>query len=94
MKESIRNRIQSKLRAFAMRRKPARKPRARQCPRECLRSTRLTAKCEVCSTRPAVVHSPTRVRGFYCQDHCPVCSAPPGATAADVGLLRPVGDAA
>jgi hypothetical protein len=54
-----------------------RKPRERtekSGPTQCMRSKRLSANCTICGQRPEVVHSPLRLRGFYCDAHCPECA--------------------
>ena len=41
--------------------------------RDCLRTRRMSAPCDVCGVRPEVLHIPTRARGRYCPEHCSVC---------------------
>lgn len=51
--------------------------------RDCFRSRNLTAPCQTCGVRGEITHCPTRAAGFFCAEHCAVCSpcetAPPEA---------------
>jgi hypothetical protein len=40
--------------------------------RDCFRTSRLSAPCEVCGARNAFTHVPLTTRGFYCDVHCPI----------------------
>ena len=56
--------------------------------RECLRSSRIAANCNVCGCWPTIVHSPLHLRGLFCEQHCPVCTGmAPRANAGRAPLL-------
>jgi hypothetical protein len=40
----------------------------------CIQSSSVRGACEKCGRRPAVLHMPTKKRGWYCEACCPVCS--------------------
>jgi len=41
---------------------------------ECLRSRRHRAQCSICGQIAEELHSPTKMAGLFCREHCPVCS--------------------
>jgi hypothetical protein len=43
-------------------------------PRNCLRTTRISAGCNYCGVRTATIHSPIQAGGFYCPSCCPECN--------------------
>src|SRR5262245_14305907 len=43
--------------------------------RDCLRTRRISAPCAACGERLAVMHSPIKLRGFWCGRCCPACNA-------------------
>jgi hypothetical protein len=47
-------------------------------PRDCLRTRKVSAPCDVCGARPEVMHVPMHGRGFRCSEHCENCQ--PAAT--------------
>lgn len=53
---------------------PAPPPGKRRARPDCIRSLRISARCDVCHDLPAEVHCPMRVTGFYCERCCPCCS--------------------
>jgi len=43
----------------------------------CIRSTHVSARCEVCHALPEpAVHMPVNKHGFFCAAHCPACNKP------------------
>jgi len=40
----------------------------------CTQSSSVHGACEKCGRKPAVLHMPTRKRGWYCESCCPACS--------------------
>jgi hypothetical protein len=40
---------------------------------DCLRSRHVATTCCICGTRPTLTHMPTKLRGFFCGRHCPIC---------------------
>ena len=41
----------------------------------CFQSREVTGACDVCKQPTPLMHLPMRPLGFYCEEHCPVCSA-------------------
>lgn len=41
--------------------------------KDCLVSSRFGATCTTCGERPAELHMPMKLRGFFCRLCCPVC---------------------
>jgi len=59
--------------------------------KDCIRSKIVRADCDTCGQRPDMLHMPTKRRGWFCGDHCPVCSPKPTATAKDPKIQqRPI----
>ena len=46
--------------------------------RDCLRTWRISAPCEVCGVRDEPCHSPLLEMGFFCSRHCPACNGTGG----------------
>lgn len=66
---------------------------------DCWRTKLISAPCQVCGARAEPIHSPLRLRGFWCEKHCPICSAAeqgkaknsraaPGGPNPDAGQIR------
>ena len=41
--------------------------------RDCLRSRTVGGVCDVCQSRPDVLHMPLKLHGWFCGEHCPCC---------------------
>jgi hypothetical protein len=48
--------------------------------RGCFRTRWVSAPCDKCGIYDEVVHSPTIFAGFYCANHCPICTPAPNNT--------------
>jgi hypothetical protein len=40
----------------------------------CFQSRQVSGVCDVCQEPVSLMHLPKRPLGFYCEQHCPVCS--------------------
>jgi hypothetical protein len=58
----------------------------------CWRSVDIKLPCVTCGGRSAPVHSPTRLAGIFCGEHCPCCNAAAEASAAQ-SAATPLPDA-
>jgi hypothetical protein len=61
-------------------------------PAACWRSTDIKAPCATCGGRTAPMHSPTRLAGVFCGEHCPCCVSTVASSAPATGkpLQAPV----
>lgn len=50
----------------------------------CTQTSRVSALCSQCGTRPDVVHIPDSYLDLLCEKCCPACSAKPAASEATV----------
>ena len=52
--------------------------RSKARPADCWRTRNVFARCATCGATPELLHSPLRIRGFFCATHCRCCARPGG----------------